>query len=187
MTTKSTLTLDLSNRDQTWLLLPAALADILSNLDVAYIQTDARPTAQAMPTPIVLLTSLVVSSEARLRSALIPLLLRHPKFAQDALEAALILTGEERSTFLCFYSAAMYLQRKFADRLAALGLKTDCLPNQFSAELELPTEADPDEALRHLAICHRQLSGKAINWYGTYEHAAERWLTHMERRRAWAA
>lgn len=36
-----------------------------------------------------------------------------------------------------------------------------------------------------LAERQRILSGRAINWLGTYEHGTLRLLTHEERRQAW--
>ena len=166
---------------------PAALAEILNRLDVAYVYADGRTTHQVLPEPATLLASLSASSEARLRTALIPLLLRHPEFAQEAASVANRLSDLARTAFVCYYSAAVLLQRKHASRLAAMGFKPWMLPHLFSVELELSDVSDPDEALRYLAARHRVLSGQAINWLGTYEHAAERWMRHMEKQQAWAA
>ncbi len=162
---------------------PTALAEILNVLDVPFVQAGSCPTPSEMPEPVDLLVSLVEYGEARLRSALIPLLLCHPEFAQEATSAAGRLSVSDRSAFICFYTAAALLQRKYASRLATLGIDSRQLPHHFSADLGLPDGSDPDQALRRLAAHHRALSGKAINWLGTYEHAAERWLTHMEHRR----
>lgn len=53
---------------------------------------------------------------------------------------------------------------------------------RFFRALGLPQHDHPDEDLVLLAERHALLSGRRINWRGTYEHAAERFLTHMERR-----
>ncbi|MBU4225348.1 MAG: hypothetical protein KKC71_05960 [Chloroflexi bacterium] len=43
--------------------------------------------------------------------------------------------------------------------------------------------ADGFLAHRHIhaqVARHQELSGMRINWLGTYEHAAKRWLSHLE-------
>lgn len=187
MNTQSTTESDLIGQRPLAQLSPAELAEILNALDVPFVQAGGCPFPPEIPEPADLLVSLIACDEARLRSALIPLLLRHPEFAQDAASAAGRLSASYRFAFICFYTAAALLQRKHASRLTALGIDFRQLPHLFSVELSLLDGLDQDEALRRLAARHRALSGKAINWLGTYEHAAERWLTHMEHRRVWAA
>jgi len=40
----------------------------------------------------------------------------------------------------------------------------------------LSVSDDLEENLRSLAKRHRELSAAPINWFGTYHHAAQRWL-----------
>lgn len=165
----------------------AMLAKILDGLDVAFVRSGVEEAAVDLPEPASLLTALADSDEARLRSALIPLLLRYPEYAQHAEAAAHEIAGSTRLAFMFYYSAACFLQRKYRSRLAVLVDDADPIPDFFSGCLGLPLASDPNTALRLLANRHRILSGKPINWLGTYEHAANRWMTHMERRQAWTA
>ena len=165
----------------------AMLADILNVLDVPFVQSDGNSTSVEAPEPALLLTALASSDEARLRSALIPLLLRHPEHVAHAEDAVRKMAEPAHLIFICYYSAACFLQRKYRSRLATLLHDSSAIPDLFSAELGLPNASDPDVALRKLAERHRILSGKPINWLGTYEHAAQRWMTHMERRQSWTS
>ncbi len=143
----------------------------------------AEPTGQIAPASLMAL--LAANPEARMRLALIPLLLRRPDYAyyvgaalQDAATGQLVLK--------CYYTAARYLQQKYRARLEHSIGHTTPLPDLFSDELGLKPSADPDEGLSDLAQRHTYLSGKAINWLGTYEHAAQRWLAALERAQRWA-
>jgi len=77
-------------------------------------------------------------------------------------------------------TAAHLLQQKYWQRLHALFGDSPTLPDLFAAELGLPAFIDPDHGLQRLAERHRQLSGRTINWLGTYEHGAQRLLIHCE-------
>lgn len=161
----------------------ARLVAELDALGVHFLQ-GAAPAEAGRMTPGALLAALAASDEARLRLALIPLLLRRPEFTAYVRQAAppdaaaqLVLT--------CYYTAALYLQQKYRPRLEKIVGHVPMLPDLFSAELGLPAAPNPDAGLQSLAQRHAALSGKAINWLGTYEHAAQRWLTHIERRQTW--
>jgi hypothetical protein len=47
--------------------------------------------------------------------------------------------------------------------------------------LGLQTDGDPEENLKLLAQKHQLLTGRLINWYGTYEHAVQRLLVNKEK------
>jgi len=49
----------------------------------------------------------------------------------------------------------------------------------------IPFTPDAEENLRLLAERHQILSGMRLNWFGTYQHAAQRWLSHAEREKQW--
>jgi hypothetical protein len=49
------------------------------------------------------------------------------------------------------------------------------------SELGVLPEKDPNQNLLQLAKRHQVLSEDTINWIGTYEHAAERLIKHMEK------
>jgi len=159
----------------------------LDALDVPFLQGAEATTAVERMPPGALLAALAANPEARLRLALVPLLLRRPDFAthvRAALDGAAADTTAQL-VLKCYYTAARYLQQKYRLRLEKITDRVAALPDLFSAELGLPAAPDPDAGLQSLAQRHAALSGKAINWLGTYEHAAQRWLAYMERRQAW--
>lgn len=136
--------------------------------------------------PTMLLASLAASKEARVRLAIIPLLLHRPDFAVYVRQASESVSDDVQLVLMCYYAAARYLQWKHRSELTRLDGPGTPLPDLFSAELGLKDVTDPDAGLADLARRHATLSGEAINWLGTYRHAAERWLTRLERERAWA-
>ncbi len=136
--------------------------------------------------PARLLASLAASRDARVRLAIIPLLLHRPDFAAHVPEALDCAPVDARLYLMCYYTAARYLQWKYRYELARLDGAGALLPDLFSDELGLEDVTDPDDGLADLAQRHATLSGEAINWLGTYQHAAERWLARLERERAWA-
>jgi hypothetical protein len=80
-----------------------------------------------------------------------------------------------------YYTAAATLQRKYWERLGKLFGEQTQLPDLFSQKLGVLLSENPDEVLTNLAQRHQVLSGQTINWHGTYEHAAERLIKHMEK------
>ncbi len=135
--------------------------------------------------PINLISGLAASNEARLRLALIPLFLEHPEFAGHVRAAAQKLDASARITLQCYYSAAVWLQQEYRSRLNALLGQKPSLPDHFSNDLEILFTPDAEENLRLLAERHQILSGMRLNWFGTYQHAAQRWLSHAEREKQW--
>ncbi len=161
------------------------LAQALATLDVPFVAGGSRATAFSTPRPAVLMASLAASDEARLRLALIPLLLRRPDLARDAAAALRLMGSAAQICFKCYYTAAVLLQHKYRERLEALLGSVIPLPDQSSAELGVSGRSDPDEALQLLADRQRELTGRSINWRGTYEHGANRMLQALERREQW--
>lgn len=158
----------------------AALAAELGRLGIAFVtfSTDDRPSPP--PAPDTLLASLAMSGEARLRMALIPLFLARPDYASSADEAAGALSGRARVTLVCYYTAAMLLQRKHTRRLIQLGIDHAPLPDLFGRELGLPPTDDADSSLARLAKRHAELSGQSLNWAGTYEQTAKRYMQRLK-------
>lgn len=163
----------------------AELAAALAALDVPFIAGASRQRRAAPPQPTVLLASLAASEEARLRLALIPLLLRRPELACHADAALRLMAPQARTCFRCYYTAALLLQEIHRERLKTLVGRLDVLPDLFSGELEVPGRTDPSDALRILAMRQRDLTGRSINWLGTYEHGADQLLQVLERRKQW--
>jgi hypothetical protein len=133
-----------------------------------------------------LLAGLVTQSEARLRLALIPLLLVHPELATTLPEALARLSEREQLTLKLFYTAAVILQQCHAEQLRALLGRYDPLPDHFATDLGIPTVGDCLDRLKHLGERHQALSGLAINWVGTYRHAADRLLRQLSLEVQWS-
>lgn len=90
-----------------------------------------------------LLALLAASDEARLRLALIPLLLRHPEYAGHATAALRLMPPAAQTYPKCYYSAAVLLQEKHRRRLETVLRWLDLLPDLFSTELGLPDKRIP--------------------------------------------
>ena len=161
------------------------LVTVLNSLDVPFLAGGTSGGQALDITPSSLLARLAASPEARLRLALIPLLLRHPQFSAQASAVLEALPATAASVLKCYFVAAALLQRKYWERLQSLGMPALALPPLFFAELAIPYPCNPDDGLKLLADRQAILSERFINWLGTYEHAAQRFLTHMERRITW--
>jgi hypothetical protein len=131
---------------------------------------DVRPVYLA---PVSLVTALAGSPEARLRGALVPLLLLRPDYATAVPIVAERLSGQARVSLVCAHSAAIALQSEYGPRLALLSVGSQALPDLFASELKLPPLEGADERLATVAERQAQLSGEAINWRGTYRHAVD--------------
>ncbi len=126
--------------------------------------------------PARLIAALAQSTEARLRLSLIPLFLEHPEFAVRVRAIAKKLDLSARLTLQCYYSAAVWLAKKYQPNGAPL---TD----HFSKDLNLNPVDDPEENLRALAKRHKELSGSFVNWLATYQHAGQVWRKGLEYRK----
>lgn len=135
--------------------------------------------------PAKLIASLAQSTNARVRFALIPFFLRHPELFVEVQNADKFISLQANQYVLRFYyTAAVFLQRKYQERLIHILGKHPLLPDLFSSKLGVKPEPNPDHNLMQLAKQHQILSGQFVNWLGTYEHAAEIWLKQMELQKA---
>jgi hypothetical protein len=158
----------------------------LNRLGVHFV-TGGEPEPSDPPlSPVELLADLARQSEARLRLALIPLLLVHPELATAMPEALIRLSAREQLTLKLFYTAAVILQQLYADQLRPLLGLYDALPDRFTDELGIPVSGEGATRLKHLGKRHRAASGLAINWVGTYHHAAERLLKQLTLEAEWS-
>ena len=133
-----------------------------------------------------LIAGLVRQNDARLRSALIALFLYKPGYSKELPEALNKLTEGDRRILKIYYTAAVYLQQIHAQYLWDQIPNSVSLPNIYSTELGISIDLPPDDALKALASLHRETSGLAINWLGTYKHAAERLITRLQKEASWA-
>lgn len=143
--------------------------------DVRFI-LGSKPDHPPTLSPAKLIAALAENRESRLQLSLIPLFLRHPEFSANVRRVALKLNPTSKSILKCFYSAAIWLERKHLSR--------NKLPDLFSKELGLFPNSNPEENLRALANRQKELSGARINWLGTYQHAADIWLKELELQQA---
>lgn len=152
------------------------LTNALRALNVIFILGGQSKDESLRKQPARLIAALAESNEARLRLSLIPLFLEHPEFAAHVRAVAKRLNAKQsaRLTLQSYYSAAVWLGRKYQKRDGI------SLPDYFSKELNLHPTEDPEENLRALAKRHEELSGARVNWFGTYQHAAQVWLKGLE-------
>ena len=156
----------------------------LELLGIRYLSRHTSDRAESVRPPDVLLADLVRQPSARVRAAVIAVLLAHPDYA-DAVPAALQQLGPaERRTLRFFYTAAVLLQREYAGRLRAF-VAGQWLPDRFAVDLGLPDAALPRERLAALGRQHRQQTQAYINWVGTYENVARRLLRSWELEARW--
>jgi len=144
------------------------LANALHALGVNFIRGGKDTDVSLSSHPSRLIAALAQSDEARLRLSLIPLFLEHPEYASRVRAAAKKLEPSSQLTLECYYSAAVWLAKKYQLNIS--------LPDHFAKDLNLTPVDDPDKNLRALANRHAELSGSYVNWLGTYEHAADVWL-----------
>lgn len=156
------------------------IAATLQALGVKFVHGEPAGEAPLPIQPARLIAALALSQEARLRLALIPLLLQYPQWAEMVPSVAQQLSPAARLTLHCYYTAALWLGEKYRPRLESLLGKQMPLPDYFSAVLGIEKTPDPDENLRRLASRQRVLSGAQVNWLGTYHHALKVWIKGLE-------
>jgi hypothetical protein len=148
------------------------LTNALRALNVNFIMGGQSTSETLHKQPARLITALAESDESRLRLSLIPLFLEHHEFALQVRTAAKKLDPAARLTLQCYYTAAVWLGKKYQQQ--------GSLPDYFSQELGLHPGDDPEENLRALAKRHKDLSGTWVNWLGTYLHAATVWQKGLQ-------
>ena len=146
------------------------------------------------PTPAVtrleadkLLAGLAQQQDARLRSALIPLLLHQPHLVEAVPLALADLDTYSEMTLKVYFTAAVILQDEFTSDLQHLLPNWRPLADHYSHELGVDPDASIDVRLSQLGDFHTQLTGMAINWSGTYRHAAMRLVQRLKREARWRA
>jgi hypothetical protein len=151
------------------------LARALNALGVNFILGGSGEDNSFHNQPARLIVALAMSDEARLRLSLIPLFLEHPEYAELVRVVVRKLDPAARLTLQCYYSAAVWFQRKYQSGGVPL-------LDHFSRDLGLEPIDNPDENLRTLAKRHKELSGSFTNWLATYQHAAQVWRKGLKHR-----
>lgn len=166
---------------------PDQLIAELHRLGVRHLATTTPSPTYVPLTPLHLLTSLANCPDARVRSALVPLFLWRPDFAASVRNAAAATTGQARAMLMCSYSAAVAMEHGLAGALGQLR-SANALPlhDFFNQDLGVTANAGPVDRLQEVARRHAQLSGRDINWKGTYEHAVASALRAAEPAVEWS-
>ena len=178
--------LDLPSSSDAQLAAEEALVAELVQLDVTYLsRRDVRDAPVVRP-PENLLADLVRQPSARVREAVIALLLAHPEYATAIPGALALLSPSEQTTLRLYYTAAVLLQAEYAGQLRPrLAARWQPLPDLFSHELGLPRRGSHRQQLAELGRAHRQLSGAVMNWTGTYENVAHHLVRRWELEQQW--
>ena len=155
----------------------------LELLGIHYLSRLTSYQASEVRAPNTLLADLVQQPSARVRQAVIAVLLMHPDYAQAVPDALQQLPPPAQLTLRLLYTAATLLQRKWADQLRPLlARRWQWLPDLFSAEIDLPSSGSVDQKLAALGQRHRHLTGAVVNWTGTYENVVQHLVPSRESR-----
>ena len=150
----------------------------LERLGVHYLSRLTNFSTHKIYSPAQFIADIVKQPSARVRNAVISLFLARPEYSAYVQEALRHSNAETALTLKFFYTAAVLLQEKYQIN------PTTVLPDFFLAEFGV-TGRNPDEKLHSLGQKHQQVSGKSINWQGTYENAAKHLLHQWELEKAW--
>lgn len=154
----------------------------LELLGIRYLSRQTSFEASGVRAPESLLIDLVQQPHARVRAAVIAVLLSHPDYAQAVPAALRQLSSRDRLTLQSLYTAAVLLQREHADRLRpVVGDRWRWLPDTLSEELGLLPVGSPRERLRSLDREMRRRTGASVNWMGTYEQVVEKLMRDWAR------
>lgn len=158
----------------------------LGLLGVRYLSRQSLYQASQVRPPEALLADLIRQPSARVRAAVVAVLLSRPEYA-EAMPAALErLQPRERLILQWFYMAAVLLQQEYAKRLRPwLTARWQWLPDLFSAELDLPAEGTPHERLVQLGQKQRRQMETAVNWAGTWEQVVHKLIRRWEKESQW--
>ncbi len=158
----------------------------LERLNIRYLSRLGGIAVEQVRSPEALLAELMRQPSARVREAVIAVLLAHPAYS-GAISAALAqLSPSEQMALRFYYTASVLLQRSYADLLRPhLAESWQWLPDFFSSELGVPEQGTPAERLAGLGAAHRVHAGSAINWAGTYENVARKLVRRWRAEQRW--
>lgn len=168
------------------MLSPEILTAALNSQGLHFVIGDTSPEISQPITPAELLAGLAEQSDARLRLAIVALLLFRPRLSAAIPVALELLSESGQMTLKLFFTAAVLLQQIHKQRLSHCTLDQQPLPDLFSVGLGISSVSSPEARLQALGECHRQVSNLAANWTGTYKYAAERLMTRLEKEASWA-
>ena len=153
----------------------------MNRIGVNFVVGETIPGVTNPLSPIELMAGLAAHKDARIRLALIPVLLKHPEYATEATEVLEMLDDSRKITFKLYYTAAYLLQLAYDDELLGLVETYQDIQDYYSEEFNVSEEGTAQDRLRQLAMMHKKITKLSVNWCGTYHHAAKRILTRMKR------
>ena len=133
-----------------------------------------------------LIASLILHPDARLHTALMTLLLYRPSLSNYMENALERLPDDYRVKLKLYYTASAFLSKKYFQQLHSLIPGWRVLPDLYSRELGILLSNDIQNNLRLLAKRHLELTDYCVNWLGTYESAAKRLISRLNREAEWA-
>ena len=158
----------------------------LERLGIRYLSRQTNYQAQDVRPPWMLLVDLIQQPSSRIRTAVIAVLLARPEYAQAIPTTLERLQPRDRWTLKLFYTAAVLLQKEYAQHLRPfLGNRWQWLPDWFSSDFGLNAKKAPRELLRFLGLQHRQYTDIHLNWMGTYVNVAQQLLRRWELENLW--
>lgn len=162
---------------------------LVAELELLGVRYLSRQTAYAVdhvrPADL-LLADFTRQPSARVRQALIALLLAHPEYAGAAPAALTHLTSSRQLTLKLLYTAAMLLQQEHVQQLnPLLGDRWRTLPDLFSDDLGIEVTGTPRDRLRDLGRVHGRDTGIVANWVGTYENVVQKLLSSLQGAEQW--
>ena len=165
---------------------PGFLISSLNSYGVQFLVGETGEIVSAPLHPRELLAGLVVQADARMRLALIAVLLQRPEFSLEANGVLDMLSNSHQLIFKLYFTAACYLQSKYYEQLEELLGHFQRIPDLYSEQLSLTPDESVEKNLQELALRHKEITDLDVNWYGTYQHAAKRVITRLRREREWA-
>lgn len=157
----------------------------LTALGLYFVVGEAEPSLPTRLTPAEFIAGLVQQSDARLRMALIALFLYRPDLETAVSPALAKLSANMQTQLKIYYPASVLLQRIHESRLKQLAPLWQRLPDYFSDSFGLNETDPPILRLQGLSRQHREISGIVANWFGTYQHAANRLLMRLKKEATW--
>jgi hypothetical protein len=159
----------------------------LGILGIRYLSRQSSYCAKQVRPPETLVADLIRQPSARVRSAVIAVLLAHPEYAEAVPAALEQLDREGQLTLRSFYTASVLLQREYADRLGSFR-EVRWLPElpQATGDLDLLPHGTPRARLAALGKEHQRRANAAVNWAGTYEQVAGQLLRQWETEMPWS-
>ena len=160
----------------------------LGLLGIHYLSRNTAFQPDRVRPPETLLADLVRQPSARVRAAVIAVLLSHPAYAEAVPAALERLSSGERLTLQSFYAAAVLLQQEYADRLRPfMARRWQWLPDpsRIAPGWSAPTGGTPREKLTALGLEHRRRAQEVVNWTGTYEQVVHQLLRQWALESRW--